>query len=125
MISTYFLRCTLLAMFVCASAFAKKPAPLAGFDVTTLDGKPVHSAELHLKGHWLLVYIDPRSVASDSMLEQLKEDKQDAANAKLIVIVGCKDAIEARTAYGRYGHLKNAIWYVDIRHRALRAMQIA
>src|SRR6266481_7888014 len=114
----------LLLTLLCWPLLGKKPAPLPGFSLLTPDGKTLSSSQLKLPKNWLLVYVHPRSAESVVVLNQLKDDKQAAANQKVIVIVGGASPIEARDLMAGYGHLKAVTWYADPKRDVLQTLDL-
>ncbi len=119
------LRRTLLVLtVVCAPLMAKKPAPLPDFTLIAPDGKAVRSSQLKLNKNWLLVYVHTRSAHSVTMLNQLKDDNQLAANQKVIVIVGGATTAQAAELMSGYAHLKSVTWYSEPRRDALHKLDL-
>jgi len=118
------MRIILILIVLIQLAHAKKPAPSPDFTITTPDGKTIKSDQLKLPNQWLLVYVEPNSRFSNSVLNDLKDQQQATANQKMIVIVGAQPA-DAKATLDRFPHMKSVNWYADPKHDALSKMQIA
>ena len=117
-------RTIVLTLLLTLMAAAKKPAPLPDFGLTSLDSKTVRSDKLKLPNQWLLVYVQPHSSYSESVLNELKDQQQNTANQKVIIVVGAAKLADSQSMQDQFPHIKSATWYADTNREALQKMQI-
>jgi len=102
----------ILLLMMGSLAGAVEPVVLPGFQVTSVDGSAVKSADLRGKGSWLLIYVQSRSQFSDSLLSVLKREQYpNLAQNAVIIIGGSVD--ELRIMRSKYPDLDQAAWYAD------------
>jgi hypothetical protein len=118
------MRAILIAILIAQIGLAKKPAPLPDFNLTTPDGRAVKSAQLNIPNQWLLIYVQPNSGFSESILNELKDPQQASANQKMVVIIGGAKPADAKAMVDQFPHMQSVTWYADPKHEARRAMQI-
>src|SRR3989442_14989501 len=104
-------------------AVALAPAPLPNFDVASLDGRSVASRELGSAGKWVLIYVRPKSVASEVLLGLVKTEEDAARAARIVVVVGGARA-DAQRVCDAFPALARAAWYADPDRAAFPALAI-
>src|SRR5215467_3612243 len=93
-------------------ALAVEPVPLPAFQLTAADGSTVKSADLPSKGNWVLIYVQPKSQFSDSLLKGLKREQYPNLEQHAVMIVG--GSIEdLKSIQSKYTDLTQASWYAD------------
>src|SRR5262245_38421090 len=100
-------RLTTLALMLAATtaALAIERRPLPAFALTDVAGQPVSSTSLPPDGKWLLVYVQPKCAACDTLLTSIDVREQPAIPARLIVIVGRTDAAGAAAMAAKFPDL--------------------
>ena len=101
----------MLSMLV-SLAIAVEPVPLPAFQLTAADGSTVTSAELPSKGNWVLIYVQPKSQFSESLLKGLKREQYPNLEQHAVIIVaGSVDDLKGTLS--KYSDLSQAAWYAD------------
>jgi hypothetical protein len=103
-----------MAWLLCvpASLLAGNPSPMPDFQLTSLDGQTIKSADLPSSGSWLLIYIQPTSHYSDQLAKSLtKERFPNLPSRAVFVVAGSVD--DAKAVKARYEALSSAAWYAD------------
>jgi len=99
-------------LFVLGIAMAIQPAPLPDFELSTLDGQTVKSADLPSQGHWLLLYVQPNHQFSDRLLKLLrKQEYPHLATNAIVIVLGTTE--DAKAMKLNYPELESAGWYAD------------
>ncbi len=103
-----------MAWLLCMSGvvLAINPIPMPDFQLTTLDGESIKSAELPAKGSWLLVYVQATSHYSDQLLKSFSKDRYPSLPANAVFIVGGTPD-DAKATKAKYADLSSATWYAD------------
>jgi hypothetical protein len=96
------MRAILIAILIAQIGAAKKPAALPDFNLTTPDGRAVKSVQLNIPNQWLLIYVQPNSGFSESVLNELKDQQQESANQKMVVIIGGAKPADARAMVDQF-----------------------
>ena len=104
-------------------AMAIQPVPLPSFQLTSLAGQTVKSADLPSKGNWVLIYIQPKSQFSDNLLKLMKRDLYPNLEQHAVIIVsGSLD--DLKNAQSKYPELSEASWYADTDKTAYSQLQL-
>src|SRR5215475_15743653 len=69
-------------------ALAVDPVPLPDLQLTTADSQPIRNADLPSKGNWLLIYVQPKSQFSDSLLRLFKREQYPSLEQHAVIVVG-------------------------------------
>ncbi|HEY6971184.1 MAG TPA: redoxin domain-containing protein [Candidatus Angelobacter sp.] len=93
-------------------AVAVEPVPLPAFQLTAGDGTTVKSADLPSKGNWVLIYVQPKSQFSDSLLKALKREQYPNLEQHAVIIVG-GNVDDLKSIQSKYTDLTQATWYAD------------
>lgn len=101
-----------------AGAGAKGPLP--DLSLTSLDGEAIPPGNLSRSGRWLLVYVQPESGTSRSLLKRLEPAVRKAGPA-VVVVVGAS-AESARSLAASSPALGEAAFYADPTHEAFAAL---
>jgi hypothetical protein len=105
-------------------ACAAEKGPLPAFQVLTLDGTAVPSAQAGPAGQWLLIYVTPTSAASARLLGAMKQWESADLDARTVVIVGAsvdKSAAHAQQHAADYPAVR---WLVDPDGTAWKALRL-
>lgn len=94
------------------NTLAIDPAPIPDFQLTTLDGQTIKSAELPATGNWLLVYIQPTSHYCDQLLKTFTAERYPTLATNAVFIVN-GTADDAKNMKAKYPDLATATWYAD------------
>lgn len=113
----------LLLVLAARIAMAIQPTPLPDFELSTIDGQTVKSADLAGQGHWLLIYVQPNHHFSDRVLRLLKKQDYPQVAAHSIVIVG-GSADDAKALKAAYPDLASAGWYADTSRSAFNQLHL-
>jgi hypothetical protein len=112
-------RCLFIFALCAASLFvvhllrATQIAPLPNFDVQTLDGQTVHTADWPLQGKWLVIYVEPRCPTCVTLLSRLTAPDFPQLPAWTIVVAGGMQPGEVKKLQKRFPDLGNAQWFAD------------
>jgi hypothetical protein len=77
---------TIVVVLAAASAAAQQGRPLPAFAVASATGTAVSSAQLNSTDRWLLVYVEPGSVAGERLVRSLDEWAAAADGVRVVVI---------------------------------------
>lgn len=104
----------MMAWLICApgTLLAIDPMPIPDFQLITVDGQTVKSADLASAGAWLLIYVQPTSHYCDQLLKTFTKDRYPSLPASAIFVVnGSVD--DAKAMKAKYPDLASAGWYAD------------
>jgi hypothetical protein len=112
----------LFALISAAPAWGATPGPLPAFHLSALDGHAVQSSDLPSKGKWLILYVSPRSRATDRVLSLLNPGRNPNLTGKVVIIVaGSVD--ESRRLQSAYPN-SSISWFADDGHAAAAALKL-
>jgi hypothetical protein len=80
---------TFVVMLAASGAAAQQGRPLPSFAVASAAGTPISSAQLSTTERWLLVYVEPGSVAGERLVRSL--DEWAAADGARVVVISAGD----------------------------------
>jgi len=111
-----------LALSTCRLS-ALQPTALPDFQLATLDGQTIRSADLPAKGHWLLIYVESESHFCEKLLKHFSQRATSPTLAKVVVIVkGTPE--EAKAMRAHYPYLAQAFWYSDPSDNAFTQLKL-
>ena len=102
---------------------AREPMALPPFEIATLDGQRVPSAQLGGEGRWLLVAVDPRALPSRSLLTAIG-GADSLPPAGRMVLVGAGTVEDARRLRAGSKNLADAAWYADPSRESLALLRV-
>jgi hypothetical protein len=94
------------------AAFSSERGPIADFALGTLDGTTIRSGDVPLSGHWLVIYVQPQSGKTESLLRALSVEQYPGLASKTAIIVG-GTTDQAKELIKKFPDLAQAIWYTD------------
>jgi hypothetical protein len=95
------------------AAGAAEKRPLPPFQLVTLEGASVESAQIGPAGQWLLLYVTPTSAASIRLLGGMKEWESADLDARTVVVFGSTVADAAAFVQKRAAEFPGVRWLVD------------
>lgn len=99
--------------------------PLPAFQVLSLDGTTVDSAQLSAVERWLLIYVTPECSPCDRLLQALKAWRTPQLVERIVLIVGA-DAVPARAWVQDQlpAEISGVAWFADERGEAVQALRL-
>ena len=107
-----------------AGLHAAEKRPLPEFQVATLDGAVVASAQIGPAGQSLLIYVTPTSPASARLLAAMKAWQTDAMAQRVIVVIGAPVAAAQAFVSERASEFARVRWLADPEGEAWRALRL-
>ena len=93
------------------TAIERKPLP--SLTLADAQGQPVSNDALPSSGKWLLLYIEPKCEACETLLRAIDVKAQPALPSHLLIVVGRADGPATAAMAARYPDLVNARWLSD------------
>jgi len=90
--------------------------PLPDFTVAALDGSSVTSADVVLKGRWLLVYVQTSCAPCDALfrlIDSAAATDPPPSPSHMVIVVGGVDGPTAAKLASNFSDLAGATWYAD------------
>jgi hypothetical protein len=114
----------LLTLVLGGTAAASEQRPLPVFQVVSLDGAAVMSAQVGVAGQWLMVYVTPTSAVSARLLVAMKGWESAAMAQRVVVFVGAPVGEAQAFVTGRGHEFPGVRWFADPQGEAWKALRL-